>query len=557
MLKSLKKQIYLIVFTPILLLSILGCITTIKALDNLEDSISSTVKSSILDIEKQRLKTVVESAKSIIQPYVDRPGKSGMQDAIKLLSLYQYDNGSGYLYGANGEGIRLLHGKSGHGVGTNTLNLQDDQGNYIVKDMYQIAKTGGGFYTYYFPRPGSSDPEPKFSYTDYIQKWDMTVGTGFYIDGLDPILDEISSSIKTSKTLNFKQLIITLLLSILLIGFLVTFFIHRIYNNLLNLAQSVNSLANGKGDLTKSIKSSNLTILNNISSDFNLFLKSMASDVNVLKRSGKSLINMANSATQRQSILAKTSENQKIETVSIATSIEEMSSTSKEMAIYAEKTRLSAESASDEILDVLNKTQLSSQNLLELSHLLEGVKLSIDELSDNVISITMVLEVIGSISEKTNLLALNAAIEAARAGEQGRGFAVVADEVRNLAQHTQSSTVEIAEILSRLRCSADKTIKDMSLANYKRESVLEAMNQIQDLMTSTSNSIDNLAKMNILVATATSEQSDVVDNIAKTVNKISKLAEEVGNGSNETQNQFEELKSLAQVINRISDKFIV
>ena len=58
---------------------------------------------------------------------------------------------------------------------------------------------------------------------------------------------------------------------------------------------------------------------------------------------------------------------------------------------------------------------------------------------------------IQSISSKTNMLSLNASIEAARSGEMGRGFAVVADQMRSLANETKDSSVQIQQMLEKLK----------------------------------------------------------------------------------------------------------
>ncbi|MBS7348731.1 MAG: MCP four helix bundle domain-containing protein [Comamonas sp.] len=64
-----------------------------------------------------------------------------------------------------------------------------------------------------------------------------------------------------------------------------------------------------------------------------------------------------------------------------------------------------------------------------------------------------ILSIIHNVSMQTNLLSLNAAVEAARAGEAGRGFAVVADEVRQLAQRTNTATVDIRRMVEHITAS--------------------------------------------------------------------------------------------------------
>jgi methyl-accepting chemotaxis protein len=75
----------------------------------------------------------------------------------------------------------------------------------------------------------------------------------------------------------------------------------------------------------------------------------------------------------------------------------------------------------------------------------------ITELETQAASIGDIVKAVGRIADQTNLLALNAAIEAARAGKHGKGFAVVADEVRTLAETSEKSAKQIADLVGQIQ----------------------------------------------------------------------------------------------------------
>jgi methyl-accepting chemotaxis protein len=78
--------------------------------------------------------------------------------------------------------------------------------------------------------------------------------------------------------------------------------------------------------------------------------------------------------------------------------------------------------------------------------------------------ISVAVNLINDIAERTHILALNASMHAASAGEAGRGFAVVADEVQRLAENARQATSQIANLVSSIQAETGETVAAMNLA---------------------------------------------------------------------------------------------
>lgn len=361
------------------------------------------------------------------------------------------------------------------------------------------------------------------------------------------IVDELRSLVMQKK-----QMSIVLLITGLLVGLSVSFFISNMISKPLVQLEEV-TLAVVEGDISKSVKAvsedeignmsralnSVSTTLGALSGELNQIItavgkgnlrfrgdvagfkgvyyeliKGVNSLVEILENSvckvssnmgalQQSTINLHNLAGDMDESAANIAG----DISSVASSAEQMSVDMSDVSTMAEQSTQSlnmvataTEEMTATVSEIAQSAERARQVTINAVSSVETASSSVDDLDIAADEINKVIETIVEIAEQTKLLALNATIEAARAGEAGKGFAVVANEVKELAKQTNSATIDIRAKIEAMQTSTSATVSEIG-------NISNVINNVNDIVNN--------------IATAVEEQSVTTKEIASNINQAS------------------------------------
>ena len=249
-----------------------------------------------------------------------------------------------------------------------------------------------------------------------------------------------------------------------------------------------------------------------------------------------------------------------------ARSVEETSEIINEIAKMganvAEQARVSSDTART-ANDIAREGSVSAESAAER---MEEMQLSIDSvteimhgLGERSMQIGLIVDVITSIADQTNMLALNAAIEASRAGEHGRGFAVVADEVRRLAEESRKSADQIAKMIRDTEAETSKALQAMDTSREMVGSSIEVIQSTLDALRNVAEIVEDIAGGAESVYKATEAQREGYDRVVKDAHDIAAIAEEAAAGTqqasaaaNEQTASMQQMRASIQELARLS-----
>lgn len=335
---------------------------------------------------------------------------------------------------------------------------------------------------------------------------------------------------------------IAIVFSLFVVGAVMLFLASRIVSRPVSrLVERFGDIADGEGDLTRSVEVESHDEMGMLGKLFNRFVGGIREDISSVAGLSETVVGTSDqlsglseqiaSATEETSsqagMVSAAAEQVSKNVQSVATASEEMSASIREIA----RSAIDAARVGGEAVEIASETADRFGRLTSSGE-----------------TIARIVEVIRSIADQTNLLALNATIEAARAGEAGKGFAVVAAEVKKLAKQTAEATEEIEGNITSIRHLTGD-------AGEAIGRVTEIINRINDIQTVIASAVEEQSATTAEIGQNVSEAARGVDDIAQSIAAFAEVAQDTATGASSIQQAAESLAETAAQLKSIVGRF--
>ena len=370
------------------------------------------------------------------------------------------------------------------------------------------------------------------------------------VNTIDRSLGKDSTALRNSTLESFGRiqvLVIGISVTAVVFGIFAALAISRsIVRPVRELANRLENIAEGEGDLTSRVNQDRPDELGELGKSFNLFASRIHNVVLGVRVAAEDVAGSSKSITGSNNEIAQGLVEQDNEMSQLSATVEQMSASaggvarsSAEAATRSQESGQSAESGGEVIRDAI-----AAMHAIRDAVAAGGT--SVTELGGRVDQIDEITAIISEIAQQTNLLALNAAIEAARAGEHGLGFAVVAKEVGKLAARTTGATEEIATSIKTIQQEMSNSVDRLNTATREVETGVRKASDAGESLDQIVASARDIAIMIQSIAAAAEEQSAGAEQMAQSLESVAGVMTQSSAGANETARASNDLSEKAE-----------
>ncbi|WP_089990609.1 cache domain-containing protein [Cognatiyoonia koreensis] len=181
---SYGQKLFLLATVPLIVaVTLITLVVTIQSRQLAEREIAA-LEAELIEAKKEELKNYLSIARTAV---VNTYGRAAPDDEAAKLAVTQ--ELSAMLYGQDGyffvfeyDGTNIVAPRQTYLIGKNWTGLKDINGIPITDEIIRIARTGGGYHTFEWPKPSTGANGQMIVYVNGLQDWRWAMGTGIFID---------------------------------------------------------------------------------------------------------------------------------------------------------------------------------------------------------------------------------------------------------------------------------------------------------------------------------------------------------------------------------------
>ncbi|WDP84901.1 MAG: cache domain-containing protein [Desulfobacter sp.] len=306
--------------------------------------------------------------------YLESTEEQAQANALRSIGSIRYgEKGAGYFFIYDSKGKCILLPPKPERQGKNFWDLQDAKGNYLIRDLVKAGNSApeGGFFKYYFPKPGSDADLAKTSFIRKLGPWDWYVGTGIYTDDIDAVVAKekqmieafISGAIMKTSLAILGSIIFSLAVSYFVIAKGVVGPIRRIIDML-------KDIAHGEGDLTRRITDTSGDETQELAEYFNMFVENVQSMISRIKGDTETLTGSSSELALLSDQMNLSATDTSGRSESVAAASEEMSTNMNSMAAAMEEASTNinmVSAAAEEMTATITEIAQNAENARQIT----------------------------------------------------------------------------------------------------------------------------------------------------------------------------------------------